>query len=102
VKLTRINYTCHECLFVWRAPIWEPLWVSRLCFKEIHAEQHAQGDGRDHPLVKEWREWEQERIIKVLDEWLHENAERLGSTYIEIWTPNFIEQVRQVIKGESK
>ena len=45
---------------------------------------------------------ERERIIKLIDEWLADEAERLGTTYIEIWTPNFSDQLKQLIKGDTK
>lgn len=45
---------------------------------------------------------DRERIVKQIDEWLADEAERLGTTYIEIWTPNFSDQLKQLIKGETK
>lgn len=67
MKLTRINFECDECGFVWRAPIWEPLWASKFCFQEIHADQHAIGNGSAHPLIAPWLEWERNRIIQLLE-----------------------------------
>jgi hypothetical protein len=63
-----------------------------LCFKEIHAEQHAQGDGRNHPLVKEWREWEQGRIFNIIDD----IADGIG------WIEMTAEELIKRIKKESK
>jgi hypothetical protein len=67
MNLMRINFECDECSFTWRAPIWEPKWASKLCYKDLHAEQHDEPDGRNHPLVAPWREWERNRIIEILE-----------------------------------
>ena len=45
---------------------------------------------------------ERKRIIKVLDEWLWDNAERLGTTYMEIWITKFIEDVKEVTERGNK
>ena len=44
------------------------------------------------------RDAERKRIIRVLEEWLWDNSERLGTTYIEIWIPKFMEDVKEVTK----
>ena len=43
---------------------------------------------------------ERERIIKVMDEWLWDLSVETGSTYIDIWVPSFMEQVRTLVGAD--
>jgi hypothetical protein len=88
---------------------YEPKWLAYryINSEEAHPFAHAQymewdTNPEKHELVVKWREWERDRIIKQIDEWLANEAERLGTTYIEIWTPNFSDQLKQLIKGDTK
>jgi hypothetical protein len=68
---------------------WEPMWLAKLAAKENHAEWHDMAmNPETTPLAKTWREWEQERIIKLLEEY--------------DWIDMQASEVIGLIKGEQK
>jgi hypothetical protein len=70
MEIVKTVTLCNECGMKWIKPFWEPLWLSRLGAAQEHDKYHAGNtDGKDHQLVKVWREWERERIIKVLNDY---------------------------------
>ncbi len=69
MKLISTVIMCHECEMPYYKAFWEPMWLARLAVKDTHAEWHDMAmNPETTPLAKVWREWERNRIIKLLED----------------------------------
>ena len=77
MKLLKTVTVCDECQMPYHKAFWEPMWLVKLATKELHLEWHEMAlNPETTPLAIEWRTWERERIIKLLEEVLKFDSEQ--------------------------
>ena len=100
MKLLKTIIICDECQMPYYKALWEPEWLAKLAAKELHLEWHEMVmNPETTPLAIEWRKWERERIIKLLEEQLAAHTLPNGTVYIEF---QVISDLIALIKGEQK
>lgn len=69
MKLLKTVIVCDECQMPYYKTPWEPMWLVKLAAKDTHSEWHDMAlNPETTPLAIDWRRWERERIIKLLEE----------------------------------
>jgi hypothetical protein len=82
---------------------WEPMWLAKLAAKENHAEWHDMAmNPETTPLAKTWREWERERIIKLLEPLAQHDEFCNQGCYPEDCSAPSYEYAIALIKGEQQ
>lgn len=68
----KIAFSCSECNYTIHKTWIEPMWMIRDFIEKDHAWYHeAATNPESHPLTTGWREFERNRIIKLLeDNWV--------------------------------
>lgn len=98
MKLIKTIIICQQCQMPYYKAFWEPMWLAKLAAKENHEEWHEMAmHPETTPLAETWREWERERIIKLLFTWGIKSREENN------WRDDVIAlELIKLIKGEQK
>jgi hypothetical protein len=69
MKLVKTIIICQECQMPYHKALWEPTWLAKIAAEPHHEEWHTTFTEPEHSkIVAGWREWERERIIKLLED----------------------------------
>lgn len=103
MKLLKTVTVCDECQMPYHKAFWEPMWLVKLATKELHPEWHEMAlNPETTPLAIEWRTWEQERIIKLLEPLAQHSELCESGCYPEDCSAFAYQYAIGLIKGEQK
>lgn len=63
----RLIEECLECGYRYTAPPWEPTLLGKIAYWQGHEKYHEAKAPEFNELAIAWREWEQDRIIALIE-----------------------------------